>query len=44
MKTTGQKFPNPLVNQKPVFDNRRRHRKPALKHSGNLPKKVKFLK
>lgn len=44
MKTSGCQFDQRLVNQKPIFDNRRKHRKPAVKHSGNTAKKVKFLK
>lgn len=44
MKMSGTKFTQTLVDQTPVFDNRRKHNKPVAKHRGNLSRKVKFLK
>lgn len=41
---SGCQYKQPLVNQTPIFDNRRKHRKPAMKHSGNLPRKPKWVK
>lgn len=41
---SGCKFPQPLVNQTPVFDKRRKFNQPAPKHRGNVHRPVKFLK
>lgn len=43
-KSTGQKFSQPLVNELPVYNGRLKHNKLVAKHSGNLPKKPKYLK
>lgn len=40
----GMSFPQTLVNQTPVFDNRRRHNKGPKKHRGNKYRKPNYLK
>lgn len=43
-KMSGCQFTQTLTNQSPIFDNRRKHRKPVPKHSGNKIKKPNYLK
>lgn len=43
-KMSGCKFGQTLVSQLPYYDNRRKHVKPAPKHSGNKTKKPNYLK
>lgn len=40
---SGQKFMQTLADQRPVYDNRRKHNKPAPKHRGNLRRDPKFI-
>jgi hypothetical protein len=44
MKSSGCAFPQTLVNQTPIYDNRRKHRKPVKKHRGNVRRDPKFIK
>lgn len=41
---SGQKFGQPLVSETPVFDGRRKHNRGVANHSGNMPKKPKWVK
>lgn len=41
---SGCQFKQPLVSQTPVFDARRKHLRAGKKHSGNLPRKPKWIK
>ncbi len=41
---SGGKFPQTLVNQTPIYDNRRKHRKPVKKHRGNVGRPAKYVK
>lgn len=41
---SGCQFKQPLVNQTPVFDQRRKHNLVRKKHSGNLARKPKWIK
>jgi hypothetical protein len=41
---SGTKFTQTLVNQTPIYDNRRKHRKPMKKHRGNKYRPANYLK
>lgn len=42
--TSGCQFKQSLVSQTPIFDQRRKHKRAGTKHSGNLPRKPKWIK
>ena len=42
--SSGQRFTSKLVDQTPVFDNRRKHNKPIKKHRGNKARHPQWLK
>lgn len=43
-KMSGTKFNQTLVNRTPVYDNRRKHNKPAPKHRGNVRREPMWVK
>lgn len=44
IQSSGCKFTQPLVNQGPVYDKRRKHTKVAPKHRGNVRRDPKYIK
>lgn len=40
----GQKFTNVLVSETPIFDGRRKHKRPVAPHSGNVKRDPKWIK
>ena len=44
MKSSGMKFGQALVDQTPVFDQRRKHNHGPKKHRGNLYRKPNYMK